>query len=1194
MSITVPRLRLLAALLLLSAVVLAQGAAAAHAGGGWWLVNQSFAPSKPNPGGETAIVVDAVNAGYEPIAAKSKITLVDKLPEGVEVVPGSEAIEGEAGQQIGKPPAHPDVILSCSNSAGTITCPLEDKVEGKGKTKKNLEYQVLPGESIRLKVLVKVTAAAESNLTNAVTLEGGGLSTPTNSTFTTEVSSQAPTFGAESYTLRPETASGALDTQAGSHPFQLSTSFNLAKSLVALKSYGSGAERKYYSAPALTKNLHFVLPPGLIGNVAHMPQCSGADFNAFLTGKINLCEADTAVGVGSVTVLLPGNEGDYTATVPIFNLVPETGEPARFGFEIADVPVVLTTSVRTGSDYAVEVSVHYATEAGVVLNSQVFFWGVPGDPRHDSERGWACIANEYWVEGVEGGKKCENKEQENPPALLSMPTVCDRPSSEVTGESWPVTDPKGVEPPKVYTLKYAYTLSQSFIGCESLKFEPEISVEPTTKAGSTPTGLDVAIKVPQASTLSGNEKELAEADIKGTTLTLPVGMTTSGGAANRLKVCAAALVGFTGSGEDIEEQLANDRFSPEASTCPKQSKVGTVRIVTPLLEHELTGGVYLARVDTAPFESPLVLYITAGDPISGVKVKLAGKVQLDPSTGQLTTTFENAPPLPFSELKLALFEGETATQSTPPRCQTYESEATFVPSTAPAGATVVRKPTFAVTSGPADEGGACPTGATLPFAPAVKAGVEETKGGAFAPFEVVLERPDGNQALKTIAVHEPAGFAAMLSSVNPCPTAIAEEAEPKCPAESQIGVSTAQAGLGSEPVSISGKVYLTGPYHGAPFGLLSVTEAEHVGPFDLGNIPVMSTITVNETTAAATVTSNPIPQFAPIPGGKGGSTGVPSQIKKLQIEVNREHFTFNPTNCEAKSVVAVSAGYEGGVSESSRPFQASGCGSLPFKPSISVSVESNVSRIDGTGMKIVVKSSFGQANIHKTKLVFPNTVPSRLTTIQKACPDYVFEANPAGCDEGSVIGSAIARTPVLKSPLTGPVYLVSHANESFPDAVFVLQGEGIKLLLDGKTNIKDEVTSSTFETVPDAPVESFEVSLPRGPHSAFSGYGNLCEKPIEVPTTFGGQNGALIENETKVDVEGCGGVAPAKVESELAKLLKKCKKLTSKHGKRAKCEASARKQVAAVASCKKKDKGKAGKLASCQAAARKKYALKLK
>jgi hypothetical protein len=1210
---TSARLRLALGVLVLAALLAGTaGASSASASGGWWLINQSFAPNNLVSGEEAAIVVTAVDGGYQPIEAvktkktTSNIVLSDTLPANTEIIEGSEAIEGQAGPQEPKPPAHPLIKLPCTTTGTpatgqTVSCTIEG-------------LKLLPFEEIRLKVLVKVLASNGTNLTNRVNVSGGaipgeGAAPSGSSEKTANVTGEAPAFGLEreGYKLRPENQDGSLDTQAGSHPFQLSTTFNLAKNLFSAIPAGNKTPRKFFGSPALTKNLHFVLPPGLLGRVAGFPKCPSQDFNEVVPGPggLNACPTNTAIGVASASIYTPVVLGDYTASVPIFNLQPNVGEPARFGFTIDEVPVVLTTAVRTGSDYGVEVSVHYAPQTADVLSSQVVFWGVPGDPRHDSQRGWACLDGKYWVEGAGVEEQCENEDAPNPQALLTMPAVCGaNPVSTVSGESWPKTEGEASE---TSTFSGGYTFESPFSGCDKLPFTPSISVTPDQSSTSTPTGLNVHIKVPQATTLSA--EGLAEADIRDTALKLPAGMVTSGGAAEKLMACTANQIGLSIPGieeftpqlesQELSTLLANNSFTPSADTCPQQAKVGTVVIKTPLVEEPLYGSVYLARVHAAPFESPLVLYITAEEKTSKVKVKLAGEVTIDEATGQLTSTFKGAPPLPFEDLELHLFN-DRATQSTPERCGVYKSAASFFASSSTPGhpVEVGQEPSFAITSGPG--GGACPTAPTLPFGTPVKAGPQNTKGGAFSPFVVVLERPDGDQALKSITVHEPPGAAAMLASVTPCPTAVAEQPEPNCPASSQIGESTAFAGLGSEPTQIPGQVYLTGPYHGAPFGLLAVTDATHVGPFDLGKIPVLSTITVDQTTAAATITSNPLPQWAPRPGGATpehplGSTGIPSQIKKLVIDVNRPGFTFNPTNCEAKSTTVETSGYEGGTSSTAAPYPLSGCGTLPFKPTISVNVESNYSRTEGTGMKIKLVSGKGQANIKLTKLVFPESVPSRLTTIQKACPSQVFNANPASCPEGSVIGSAVAHTPVLKSPLTGPAYLVSHANESFPDAVFVLQGEGIKLILDGKTNIKGGVTSSTFATVPDAPVETFEVTLPRGPHSAFSGFGNLCEKPIEVPTTFGGQNGALIEGKTHVTVEKCGkgGALPIKKESELAKLLKKCKKLKN-HKKRVKCEATARKQVKAVASCKKKNKGHTKKINSCVTKARKKYALKLK
>jgi len=1145
------------------------------------------APTNLPLNGKATLVVTASNIGdAEANGEAHPITITDKLPAGVEATVISLQSKGtnrHAGQALGTCTAAP--------------------VKGPTPIVCTFVRDLAAYEQAEVFMNVKTSFPGAAEPSNEVSVTGGGA--PSESlNQPLRVNGQPTFFGIEGYELTPENEEFEPDTQAGSHPFQLTTTFDLNQ--VLSPEFGDPA------APALQKNLTFKLPPGLVananvvGNANAVQQCSDVNFGALEVGDINNCPGNTAVGVAVVTYDDPRSGLAFTSSVvPVFNLVPAPGEPARFGFEVVHVPIILDTSVRTGEDYGATVSVRNASEAVQVLGSRVTFWGVPGDKRHDEARGWECLGAGTWIKGKEAERPCLPAGLSHPAPFLMLPTACGPMTTTVEGEAWNRHELEAEGKAYKFSNEYTSTPAQELTGCESLPFDPSIKVTPGTEAASTPTDMGVDVTMPQQGTLEAEGKE--EADIKKTILELPEGLQANPGAAGGLNTCAAVgkesvpgkeAIGFNGFESGLEEgaQLENDHFTAAAATCPENAKIGTVNIKTPLLEKEVVGSVYLAEQDTNPFRSPLVLYIVAEEKKSKVLVKLAGETQINPTTGQLVSVFDHTPQTPFESFELHLSKTERATQATPAHCGTYEAKATFVSWSSNEAA--ARQSAFQISSGP--KGTPCP-GAQLPFEPSFEAGSTNKQAGAFSPFVLKIERPDGDAALKTISMQLPPGAAAVLASVTPCPEP--QAAEGTCGEESLVGHSISRSGLGEAPYALPGKVYLTGPYNGAPFGLSSVTKAV-AGPFHLGTIVVRSTINVDPVTAAATINTEAA-KFIPEPGKPGGTVqefaglpeileGTPAQIKTLEVIVDRPGFEFNPTNCEGGlKITGELTGYEGGHAALSQPFYVSNCAALPFAPKLTASVTGQGSKTNGVTFAVTTESAgIGQANIHKVDLTLPEVLPSRLETIQKACVAAVFNANPAACNEGSVIGEATVNTPVFKKPLKGPAYLVSHGGAAFPDVEFVLQGENVTVILDGKTDIKKGITYSRFETAPDAPFTKFETRFPAGPHSALTAFVpekenfNLCNSAskLVIPTTIVGQNGATIEQTTKIALEGCGGVKGTKVTKLtkaqlLAKALKTCRsKYKKKKGKRVVCEKQARKKYGTHS--KKASKGGAKKSSS--------------
>jgi uncharacterized repeat protein (TIGR01451 family) len=1066
---------------------------------------------------EDQVVVSAQNLGDA--ATSGRVVISDVLPAGLEAVSISSH-GGGTGRSVREFPVC--VVKS-------LTC-----VFGEGSGAPGLNV-LPPFEELEVRIGVVPKAGAKAGEVNVASVSGGGaLSGRTDSHVLR--TGEPRKFGIEEARFVPENAGGSFATQAGSHPFQVtgSVTFN-----------SQTADRKGNPrAVALAKSVVSELPVGVIGNPTPFAQCTDAQFAAQAATEeggaevpiSNECPAASAIGVATVTINEPNAEGLDTATTPIFNMVPRPGEPARFGLKAAGIfPAFLDASVRTGSDYGVTVTAEDITQIAWLLKAKLTFWGVPGDPRHDHQRGWECL---------ESFGSCPETKPSSPPPFLAMPTSCGQPFRTMfRSSSWGSS-----AAPAERGEPVSYTLPEAVDGCNHLPFTPSIKVTPDGTAGSSPSGLAVDVHVPQNAIL--NSESLAESDLQGLTVALPEGVAVNPAGGDGLGACGENLAGFTGvsEGKLAFTPTLPTPLEPGKNFCPDDSKIGTVDIASPLLPagQHVKGAVYIATQNQNPFGSLIAMYIIAEDPISGVVVKQSGEVHLT-ETGQIVTTFNDVPQLAFEDAELHFFGGERAPLTTPAHCGTYTTSAAFVPWSG--NESTSSSSSFNITTGPS--GTPCP-GAALPFSPTLAAGTTNIQAGALTSLTTTLGREDGQQDLQSVQIHMPPGLSGLLTSVKLCPEAQANEGT--CGPESLIGETTVSAGVGSDPVTVTGgKVYITEKYAGAPFGL-SIVNPVKAGPFDLENTPnqhpacdclvVRAKIEIDPQTTALTVTTDPsgphaIPHII---------EGIPVQIKHVNVTINRPDFTFNPTNCDPLKITSTITSIEGAAQNLSLPFQVTNCATLGFKPSFKVSTSGATSKSTGASLKVnVIAPSQGpqaaatasqpakqqEANIKSVKVSLPIQLPSRLKpTIQNACPEAVFNVNPAECQAkapDSLVGMAIAHTPILDNPLVGPAYLVSHGGLAFPNIEIVLQGEGIVVDLVGNINIKKSITTSEFKAVPDAPISTFELNLPEGPHSALAAPGgNLCGQKLIMPTEIVGQNGAVENQQTRIEVEGCSNALVVK------------------------------------------------------------------
>jgi hypothetical protein len=835
---------------------------------------------------------------------------------------------------------------------------------------------------------------------------------------------------------------------------------------------------------AETRDVVVDLPPGVVGNPEAFPRCTILQFRTSLEG--GGCPQDAQVG--SIDVEFYGHTQYLNS--PIFNMPAPTDAVARFAFLGGIYPGIITVRLDPETNSLVSTVDGIPADAGL-LSATTTIWGIPAASEHDAER--LTPQESIQHEAPPGGAR---KSTGPKVPFLTNPTSCD------AGRTATLAVRSYQRPDETSSLTVPFP---QMSGCGSLEFSPTTTARPSTSQGTSGSGLDYQLdfstKGLEFPNLNGGAR------LKRAEVILPEGMTVNPSQAEGLGVCSPA---------DFSRE---EYDSPPSFGCPETSKIGSVEAVTPIIDRNPSGSLYLAKPYDNPFGSLLALYMVLKIPDRGVMVKLSGKVTLDPETGQITTVFDDVPDLPVASFRLHFREGARAPLVTPTTCGSHPVVSNFL---AHSGAVVSRLSSFQIDSGP--DHGPCPTGGLPPFHPGLLAGTINNAAGTHSPFNVRLTRNDSEQEITQFSIKLPPGLVGKLAGIPFCPEAAIAAAKartgvhggeeeinsPSCPAASEIGRTLAGAGVGQVLVYVPGKIYLAGPYNGSPLSIVAITAAK-AGPFDLGTVVVREALEINPDTAEVFIDaagSDPLPHII---------NGVTVRLRDIRAYVDRPDFVLNPTDCTPTSTASTVRG--AGLDFTSEadnnpltvtsPFQAADCGALGFKPALSIKLNGGTKRDANPALTAVVRARHGDANIGAAQVTLPHSAFLDQSHIKTICTRVQFNSGPgngAGCPAASVYGSAEAVTPLLDEPLKGPVYLRSSDNP-LPDMVVALHSGKIDINLVGRIDTgKGGGIRSSFESVPDAPVTTFTLKMLGGKKGLIVNSVNLCASKIRAVAEFTGQN----------------------------------------------------------------------------------------
>ncbi len=1058
-------------------------------------------------------VIEAENVGGQ--ETSGEVVLEDHLPAAL----GAERahfFDTEIGAEARSPEQNlgPSLCPSLSECRfpGSFTTPGGKHVDG-----------LKPGQKLVMLVVADVPSAGfEGPLPVSARVSGGGAAAAAEAS-AANAASPDPPFGLLGFGAALTDSSAHSYTQAGGHPAQLSTEFNFetfsAPATIPGNTNPLEAPATQQSTAPLRDPMHVSgeLPPGLLANPQAVPTCSLADWYA------QACEA-AKVDVGVACLRLEFNTLPAChQIVPVYNLQPNGSNPGELGIPYGGTPLaIITAGLRTGSDYGISAT---SIDPEVALTRvKLTLWGVPAAAEHNALRAKFCTdtpwrdTGAHFASVAELESLCAAEPGGSPPApgvketpFLTMPTECSGRPLTIVGryDTWQV--------PGEYAERSAEF--EPVDACNQLAglFKPTIEARPTTDLADSPSGLEFNLKVPQHEECQGGSCEPATPSLKEAVVKLPQGLTVNPSSGNGLGACAPEQIGLR-----TPVGVTPAHFYETPARCPEQAAIGTAEVNTPLLHNPLQGVVYLATPHQNPFGSLLAAYIVLEG--EGLIIKLPGKIEADPQTGQLTGKFLENPQTPFEDFHLDFFGGARGDLRTPATCGEYETTSVLTPYSYPESGPRYEKATstFETEFGPGGEGSPCPTTSPSeqPNRPIFHAGTESPEAGRYTPFSLRLAREDGSQEISKIDTTLPPGLVGKLAGVGECSDAqlaVAQSREhegggqeeresPSCPANTEVGTVEVGAGAGPTPLYVTGHAYLAGPYKSAPLSLAIITPAV-AGPFDLGTVVVRTALNVDPFTAQIRAVSDEIPHIL---------QGIPLDVRSVTLKMNRPEFTLNPTNCEELGFTGAATSLLGNVAPLTQRFQVGGCNTLKFKPKLKISLKGKTTRAQHPALKAVLTMKPGEANIAKAQVTLPGSAFLDQGHIKTVCtrPQLASQTCPAG----SIYGHATAVTPLLDQPLSGPVYLGVGFGHKLPDLVADLNGQ-IRVLLHGKVDTgREHGLRNTFEVVPDAPVSKFTLEMQGGKKGLIVNSESLCSPKTKTKAIadFTAQNGKIFDTEPVV------------------------------------------------------------------------------